>query len=166
MVGIVKLAEIFVCRQTEQGCQAYGGQIICYFSEMVIFSNELIATVFSVSGGNCCFTAVMNHLGWGGFRYVSHICCCMDFICSAQMPPVFLGDFRKRLLARDTLHLFTCHCSGTVVGEGIRLQVWFLEGKLRKSSYPLQNQKMNFSPKRLLEPKFCHWALCCDLGLY
>ena len=113
MVGIVKLAEISVCRQTEQGCQAYGGQIICYFFEMVIFSNEQIATVFSVSRGNCCFTAVMNHLGWGGFRYVRHICCCMDVVGLAQMPPVVLGDFRKRLLARDTLHLFTCHWSHT-----------------------------------------------------
>lgn len=63
MVGIVKLSEILVCRQTEQRCQAYGGQIICYFFEMVIFSNEQIATVLRVSGGNCCFTAVMNHLG-------------------------------------------------------------------------------------------------------
>ena len=59
----MKPTEISVCRQTGQGCQAYGGQIVCYFFEMVIFCNEQIAMVFSIDGGNCSFTAVMNYLG-------------------------------------------------------------------------------------------------------
>ena len=108
MVRIIKPAEISMCRQTGQGCQADGGQITCYFLEMVIFSSEQRAMVFSVDGGNCSFMAVMNHLG-EEFRHLSHICCLVDFISLAQMLPAFLGAFRKRLLTEDTLLLFTCH---------------------------------------------------------
>ena len=45
MIGIMEPGEMSICRQIEQVCQAYGGQISCYFFDMVIFSPEQIARV-------------------------------------------------------------------------------------------------------------------------
>lgn len=140
---LLKLTEILVCRQTEQKCQAYGGQIICCFFEMVIFSNEQIATVFRVSGGNCCFTVVMNHLGRGGFRYVGHVCCCTDFISLPQMLPAFLGGFRKRLLAGDTLLLSTCQWAHSPFTSS-RRKCPPKRMISRRVAHPWENKKINF----------------------